>query len=71
MEQKVHKVADLESFYDRQLANVCGVAEEAVGADRMEIKLLKKVTTRFEHWTHTNFGIRKNHAGVDMILWED
>ena len=55
MEQTVHNFTDLDSCYDRQLANVCRVVEEAVGVDRMTIKLFTKVILRFEHCMCTNF----------------
>ena len=54
---------DFESYYDRQLGNVCGVVEEAVGVDRMAIKLSTKITRRFEHFTCTNFGISEETCG--------
>ena len=68
MEQTVHNFADLESCYDRQLANVCGVVKESVGVDRMAIKSSTKVTLRFEHCICTNFGISEESNGVCLIL---
>ena len=63
MEQTVHNFTDLESCYDRQLANLCRVVEEAVGIERIAIKLFIKVIPWFEHCTHTHFGISEESYG--------
>ena len=62
--KKVHNFTDLESYYNRQLENVCIVAEESDGWDRLNIALLTKVTLRFEYRICTNFGIsNESHWG--------
>ena len=63
MEQTVHNFTDLDSCYDRQLANVCRVVEEAVELYWMAIKLFTKVIPRFEHCIHTNFWISEGSYG--------
>ena len=63
MEKKVQKFTDLESCYDRQLVNVCGLVEEVVWVEIMAIKLFTKVILRFEHCIHTNFGISEESCG--------
>ena len=69
MEKTAHSLTDLEFFYHRQLANVYGVVEEAVGVDMMASKLLTKVIPRFEHFMHTNFGIsEETHGGKNDPL---
>jgi len=39
----IYHLADLQSCYDRQLANIGGIVEELVGRDRRAIKLITKV----------------------------
>ena len=48
MEQTVYNFTYLESYYNRQLENVHGVAEEETGVDRLKTKLFTKVMPRFE-----------------------
>ena len=45
----IHNFTDLESCYDRKLANACGVVEEVAGVDRWGIKLFTKVMPQVEH----------------------
>ena len=40
-----------------------GLEEETVGVDRLAIKLLTKVTLRFEHHIHTNYGVSNEFYG--------
>ena len=47
MQPKMHNLIDFQSCYDRQLVNVYGVVEEAVGAEKWVIKLFSKVTQLF------------------------
>ena len=42
LEQTVHNFTYIASYYDRQLANVCGVVEEAVGINRIVINYLQR-----------------------------
>ena len=64
MEQIVHKFTCLESCYDRQLENACRVVEEALVVYMLAIKLFTKVTSQFEYWICTDFGISKKlHGG--------
>ena len=53
----------LQSYYDRQLENVCGVVEEVVGAERWTMKLFTKGTQRFEHNVNTRHGISDEYCG--------
>ena len=63
MEETVHNFKDLKQFYDRQLANVCGVVECLVSVNRLAIKLFTKVILRFEHRICTNFGFSEESYG--------
>ena len=63
MEETVHNFKDLESCYNRQLEIFCGVAEEAIGVERLAIKITTKLIPRFEHCICTNFGISDESCG--------
>ena len=47
-------MSDLEAYYDRQIPDLCGVAEETIWANRKAAKLKTKALPRMEH-----------HAGTD------
>ena len=74
MEKKIHNFTDLGSCYDGQLSNVRGVVEEAVGVERMSIKLLTKITPWLNYFTNTNFRIsEETHGGRNdplVGLWQ-
>ena len=61
MEEIVHNFTDLESHYNRKLANICGIVKESVGVDRLAIKLFTKMMPRFEYCICTNFGISEEY----------
>ena len=63
IEQIVHNFTDLEAWYNRKLANACGVLEEVAGVGTLAIKLFTNVTQRFEHCIHNNFGISEESCG--------
>lgn len=56
-------LTDLQSCYDRQLANIGGIVEESVGRDRKAIKLITKVIPNWEHCLSTAFGVSEKHYG--------
>ena len=59
----IYHLTDLQSCYDRQLANIGGIVEELVGRDRRAIKLITKVIPNWEHYLSTAFGISKKYYG--------
>ena len=56
----IHIITDLESCYDRQLANLVSMVEESVGIDRNGVKLIAKVLPVLQYHVYTRFGISKD-----------
>ena len=56
-------IADLQSCYDRQLAEIRGILEESVGKDRAAMKLITKVVPNWRHRICTGFGFSESHHG--------
>ena len=52
---------DLQSCYDRQLANIAGILEESVRRDRNAMKLISKVIPNWKYYISTRFGISNNY----------
>jgi len=62
----IYHLTDLQSCYNRQLANIGGIVEESVGRDRQAIKLITKVIPNWEHHLSTAFGISKKYYGGEQ-----
>lgn len=58
--EMIHIITDLESCYDRQLANLVSMVEESVGIDRNGVKLIAKVLPVLQYHVYTRFGISKD-----------
>ena len=54
-----HVVPDLESFYNRQLLNIGGIAEESTWVNRDATKVATKFLLRIEHHASTRNGLSK------------
>ena len=59
----IYHLADLQSCYDRQLANIGGILEESVRRNRKAMKLITKVIPNQMHYLSTVFGISENYYG--------
>jgi len=59
----MYAITDLQSCYDRQLAEIGGIVEESVGRDRAAIKLITKVIPNWRHYIRTGFGISNEYYG--------
>ena len=57
----IYHLTDLQSCYDRQLANIGGILEESVGRDRRAMKLITKVIPNQQHYLSTVFGISESY----------
>ena len=53
----MNNLTELQSCYDRQLANVCGVVEISVGIERWVMQLFTKLMQKFENNVNTTYGI--------------
>ena len=62
----IYHLTDLQSCYDRQLANIGGIVEESVGRDRQAIKLITKVIPNWKHHLSTAFGISEKYYGGEQ-----
>ena len=49
----MHVTSDLEACCDTQIPELCGLAEDSIGANRKVINLLTKVLPRLEHHSGT------------------
>ena len=56
-------ITDMQSCYDRQLAEIGGILEESVGRDRAVMKLISKVIPKWRHYICTGFGISDFYYG--------
>ena len=56
-------VTDLSAYYDRQLANIESLVLESVGVNRLVIRIVAKVLSRFSYHICTGFGISKDYYG--------
>ena len=45
--ETIYTITDLQSYYDRQLAEIGGILEESVGHDRAAMKIISKVIPVF------------------------
>ena len=59
----IYTITDLQSCYDRQLAEIGGILEESVGRDRAAMKIISKVIPNWKHYICTGFGISKFYYG--------
>ena len=68
-EKVVHTISDLAACYDRQLANLCCLAEETVGVERNPCIVFLKLIPHFHHYVSTSFGISNlRYGGEDELL---
>jgi hypothetical protein len=59
----IYTITDLQSCYDRQLAEIGGILEESVGKDRSAMKLIAKVIPNWRHYVCTGFGASSTYYG--------
>ena len=59
----IYTITDLQSCYDRQLAEIGGILEESVGHDRAAMKIISKVIPNWKHYICTGFGISESYYG--------
>ena len=59
----IYTITDLQSCYDRQLAEIGGILEESVGKDRSAMKLIAKVIPNWRHYVCTRFGASSTYYG--------
>ena len=65
----MYTLTDLQSCYDRQLAEIGGILEESIGKDRSAMKVITKVIPKWRHFICTGFGISAMYyGGVNNIL---
>ena len=57
-----HNFTDLQSCYDRQLANVGSIVEESVGRNRSAMKLFTKLMPNFNRHVSAGYGISKEYC---------
>ena len=62
----IYHLTDLQSCYDRQLANIGRNVEESIGRDRQAIKLITKVIPNWEYHLSTAFGISEKYYGGEQ-----
>ena len=65
--QTIYNFTDLQSCYDRQLANIGSIVEESVGRQRSAMKLFTKMMPRFKHYISTGYGVSKEHYGGNEL----
>ena len=53
----IHNMTDLQSCYDRQLAEIGSIVEESVGVQEKAIKTLTKVLSVMNYFMYTSFGV--------------
>ena len=69
MKPTIYNFTDLQSCYDRQLANVGSIVEESVGRNRSAMKLYTKIMPRFKHFISTGYGVSTDfYGGNEMVL---
>ena len=56
-------VADLEAYYDRQLASIESIILESIGVDWKAAILFARILPALKHYICTNFGISSNSYG--------
>jgi hypothetical protein len=59
----IYTITDLQSCYDRQLAEIGGILEESTGKDRKAMKLIAKALPILKHFVCTGFGVSSLYYG--------
>ena len=67
-EEIVRTTSYLEAFYDRQLPNIGGIAEESIGVNRGAITLFAKVLPRHGHHAGSSHGVNAESCGGEHAL---
>ena len=64
MNAVICNLIDLQSYYERKLANVGNIAEESIGRSRVVMKLFARIMARFCHHVSIGYGAStKYHRG--------
>ena len=64
-----HDTIDLQSSYDRKLANIGSVLEEAVARNRQAMKLCTKIMPKFKRCASAGHGVSKScHGGNEEAM---
>ena len=59
----IYNITDLKSCYDRQLASIRSIVKEAVGRNRLAMKLRTKIMPKFRRHVSTGFGVTQRYYG--------
>ena len=68
MKPTIYNFTDLQSCYDRQLANVGSIVEESVVRNRAAMKLCTRIMPQFKHFISTGYGVSDNFYGGDEMI---